>query len=376
MALINYLTKIQFDFGALRLLPGEMSLLGIARPMLVTDKGIVACGLAQRLRDVLPAAMTVAVFDGTPENPTESAVKLAVAIYEEAGCDGVIAIGGGSSIDLAKGMALMTSHDGPFHEYAMIEGGVPRIEPILPPLIAVPTTAGTGSEVGRGTVITLNDGRKLTFVSPNIIPKVAICDPELTLGLPAGLTAATGMDAVTHCIENYLSPGINPPAEAIALDGLYRATRHIARAVAEGSDRQARWEMMMASMEGALSFQKGLGAVHAMSHPLGAIQEPRLHHGTLNAVILPTVLRFNKDHVGAKYARLRAVMGLPEDADLAVEIESLNKRLGLPGGLREMGARKEWIPDLAVAATKDHTNATNPRNATAADYEALFNQAM
>ncbi len=376
MALINYLTKIQFDFGALSLLPEEMSLLGIARPLLVTDKGIGASGLLQRLRDVLPSAMTVTVFDGTPENPTEAAILLAAETFQEAGCDGVIAFGGGSSMDLAKATVLMTSHDEPFHLYAMIEGGIPRIKPVLPPLIAIPTTAGTGSEVGRGAVVTLNDGRKLSFISPYLIPKVAICDPELTLGLPARLTAATGMDAMTHCIENFLSPATNPPAEAIALDGLYRATRALERAVAEGGDRQARWEMMMAAMEGALSFQKGLGAVHAMSHPLGAIQEPRLHHGTLNAVILPTVLRFNEDHVGAKYARLRTVMGLPEDADLAAEIDSLNARIGLPGGLREMGVKEDWIPDLAVAATKDHCSATNPRPASAADYEDLFRQAM
>ena len=220
MALITYLTKIQFDFGALTLLPEEMSLLGMARPLLVTDKGIVASGLLKRVRDALPSAMTVTVFDGTPENPTETAVRLAAETFQESGCDGVIALGGGSSMDLAKGMALMTSHDEAFHLHAMIEGGVARIKPILPPLIAIPTTAGTGSEVGRGAVVTLNDGRKLAFISPHMIPRVAICDPELTLGLPARLTAATGMDAMTHCIENFLSPAINPPAEAIALEKL------------------------------------------------------------------------------------------------------------------------------------------------------------
>ncbi len=376
MALINYLTKIQFDFGALALLPDEMSALGMAHPLVVTDKGIGDSGLLQRLLDVMPDAAQATVFDGTPENPTEASVRLAAEIYRETGRDSVIALGGGSSMDLGKATALMVSHPEPFTQYAMIEGGVARIEPVLPPLIAIPTTAGTGSEVGRGAVVTLGDGRKLSFVSPQMIPRVAICDPELTLGLPARLTAATGMDAMTHCIENFLSPAINPPAEAIAMDGLYRATRAIERAVADGGHRQARWEMMMAAMEGAMSFQKGLGAVHAMSHPLGAVQQPRLHHGTLNAVILPTVLRFNADYVGDKYARLRKVMGLAKDADLAGEIEALNARLDLPNGLRAMGVEETWIPDLAIAATKDHCTATNPRQANAADYEDLFKQAM
>jgi len=376
VALITYLTKIQFDFGALALLPEELAALGIARPLVATDKGIVACGLLARLAAVLPADTAATVFDATPANPTEAAVRAALSLYREAGCDGLIALGGGSSMDLAKAVALLVEHPAPLAQYAMVEGGVARITPAVAPLIAIPTTAGTGSEVGRGGLITLADGRKLGLVSPHLIPKVAICDPELTLGLPPLLTAATGMDALAHCLETFLSPRVNPPAEAIALDGLGRAARHIERAVSEGGDREARWQMMTASMEGAMAFQKGLGAVHAMSHPMGALREPSLHHGTLNAVVLPAVLRFNEDHVGDKYARLRQVMGLPEGADLAEAIADLNARLGLPAGLAEMGLPAELIPDLAVAATKDHCAATNPRAASAADYEALFREAM
>ncbi len=200
---------------------------------------------------------------------------------------------------MAKAVALLVAHPPPLAQYAMVEGGVARITPAVAPLIAIPTTAGTGSEVGRGGLITLADGRKLGLVSPHLIPKVAICDPELTLGLPPLLTAATGMDALAHCLETFLSPRVNPPAEAIALDGLGRAARHIERAVSDGADREARWQMMTASMEGAMAFQKGLGAVHAMSHPMGALREPSLHHGTLNAVVLPAVLRFNEGHGGA-----------------------------------------------------------------------------
>lgn len=372
MALITYLTKIQFDFGALALAGEELAGLGVARPLVVTDPGIVACGLLERLRAALPAAVRETVFDATPANPTEAAVLAALRLYREAGCDGLVALGGGSSIDLAKGVALLATQPEPLARYMAVAGGGERITPDVAPLIAIPTTAGTGSEVGRGALITLSDGRKVGFVSPHLIPRVALCDPELTLGLPPALTAATGMDAVAHCIETFLSPRVNPPAEAIALDGLARAARHIERAVADGADRAARWEMMMAALEGGMTFQKGLGAVHAMSHPLGALRAPVLHHGTLNAVVLPAVLRFNAGHVGDKYERLRAAMGLPAEADLGAAIEDLNARLGLPASLRAMGVAPELIPGLAKAAVEDHCAATNPRPASAADYEALY----
>lgn len=372
MALVQYLTKIQFDFGALQLLGEELTALEVRRPLLVTDAGLVKLGLAQRALDALPPGVEATVFDGTPENPTEAAVNAALQRYAEAGCDSVIALGGGSSIDLGKGVALMATHRPPLADYAAILGGVERITRAVAPLIAIPTTAGTGSEVGRGAVITLEDGRKLGFLSPHLIPRVAICDPELTLGLPPLLTAATGMDAVTHCIETYLSPRDNPVAEAIALDGLRRATRHIRRAVADGQDREARREMLWAAAMGGLTFQKGLGAVHAMSHPLGGIQEPRLHHGTLNAVILPAVLRFNAGHVGDKYEAVAAAMGLPAGSDLAEAIERLNSDLGLPPSLKEMGVPSQVLPAMVEGALLDHCNATNPRPATRADYEALF----
>jgi len=375
VALVQYLTKIQFDFGALQLLGEELTALELRRPLLVTDAGLVKLGLAQRALDALPAGIEVTVFDGTPENPTEAAVNAALQRYAEAGCDSVIALGGGSSIDLGKGVALMATHRPPLTDYAAILGGVERITRAVAPLIAIPTTAGTGSEVGRGAVITLEDGRKLGFLSPYLIPRVAICDPELTLGLPPLLTAATGMDAVTHCIETYLSPRDNPVAEAIALDGLRRATRHIRRAIADGQDREARREMLWAATMGGLTFQKGLGAVHAMSHPLGGIQEPRLHHGTLNAVILPAVLRFNAGHVGAKYDAVAEAMGLPPGSDLAEAIETLNRDIGLPASLKEMGVPSQVLPAMVEGALLDHSHATNPRPATRADYEALFTQA-
>lgn len=254
--------------------------------------------------------------------------------------------------------------------------GSPGITAKVAPIVAIPTTAGTGSEVGRGAIIIFEDGRKIGLISPHLLPKLALCDPELTLGLPPGITAGTGMDAMTHCVETYLSPNINPPADAIALDGARRAARHIVRAVENGQDREARWNMMMAAMEGAMAFQKGLGAVHAMSHPLGSLEELKLHHGTLNAVILPAILRWNDGHVGDKYARLRETMDLPADADLAAYVEALNARIGLPPGLKAMGVPTQVLPRMSEAAIKDHCHLTTPRQPTVAEYQSLFLAAM
>ena len=261
MALIAYLTRIQFDHGALALLGEELAALGIARPLVVTDRGIVHAGLLERLLAALGEKCAAEIFDDTTTNPTEAAAKTAAWTYHEAGCDGVIGLGGGSSMDLAKAVALLATHGGPLAHYALVEGGAARVTPAVAPVVAVPTTAGTGSEVGRGSVMVMDDGRKLGVISPHLIPKLALCDPDLTLGLPPGLTAATGLDALTHCVETFLSPAINPPAEAIALDGAARVAGHLRRAVADGGDREARWNMMMAAMEGAMAFQKGLGAV-------------------------------------------------------------------------------------------------------------------
>lgn len=372
MATITYLTTIQFDFGALGLLSGELRRLGIRHPLVATDKGVGAAGLLRRVLDTIGGSGDITVYDDTPANPTEDAVVAATDLYREKGCDGVVAVGGGSAIDLAKAVALLATHPAPLPQYAAVEGGAPRITTQVAPLIAIPTTAGTGSEVGRGSVIVMRDGRKLGLLSPNLLPKVAICDPELTLSLPPALTAATGMDAIAHCIETYLAPGINPPAEAIALDGLRRAVRHIQRATADGNDREARWNMMMAATEGAMAFQKGLGAVHALSHPLGAVPL-RLHHGTLNAILLPAVLRFNKPAVAAKWGTLCEAMGLPHRGDPAAFIQDLSRRLGLPTGLEALGLDRALLPEIAEKATRDHCHATNPRMATADDYLSMLN---
>jgi alcohol dehydrogenase class IV len=374
MDLITYLTRIQFGAGALSCLANELEMLGARAPLIITDRGVVAAGLAARVTAMLPGQAPI--FDETPGNPTEAAMRLAAAAYVREACDSIVAVGGGSSIDLAKAVALIVSHPEPLAQYAAILGGWARITAAMPPVIAIPTTAGTGSEVGRAALITLDDGRKLGFISPHLIPNVAICDPELTLGLPPLLTAATGMDAISHCIETFLSPRFNPPADAIALDGLSRAVRWLPQAVSDGANLTARSEMMMAALQGGMCFQKGLGAVHAMSHPLGGLETPRLHHGTLNAVIMPAVLRMNAAYAEAKYARLRAAIGLEPEGDVAAFVADLNRSLGLPASLAAMGVPADCLPRMIEGAILDHSSATNPRPLTAADYETLFRQAM
>ena len=375
MALITYLTTVRFGFGVLAELPEDLAVLGMERPLIVTDRGIAAAGLLERLYAVL-GTRPRSVFDEVPSNPTEEAALRALDQYRSEGCHGLIGFGGGSPIDLAKAVALLAAHPRPLAQYAMIEGGLARITDKVAPVIAVPTTAGTGSEVGRGSLINLSDGRKVGLISPHLIPKRAICDPDLTLVLPPRLTAATGMDALSHCIESFLSPRFNPPADAIALDGAGRIVRHLERAVENGADREARAELMMGALEGGLTFQKGLGAVHGLSHALGSLKEPSLHHGTLNAVVLPPVLRFNASHVGDKYERLAAATGLEAGTDLAAFVEDLNARIGLPGSLREMGVPASSIPEMARKAERDHSTATNPRPTTAADYATLLENSV
>ncbi|ETX10219.1 4-hydroxybutyrate dehydrogenase [Marinomonas ushuaiensis DSM 15871] len=371
MITINYLTQIEFGFGAVSQLQKLALNNSINRPLIITDKGLVSLGVIENIKHALNDLVKVVIFDLTPSNPTESAALLALELYRDEGCDGLIAIGGGSSIDLAKAISILATHKGPLAQYAAIDGGGEKIGPVSP-LIAIPTTSGTGSEVGRATLITLNDGRKLGLISQNLIPKAAICDPELTLSLPPYLTAATGLDAISHCIETYLSPRVNPVADAIALDGLVRAVGYIEKSVLNGNDRQSRWEMMMASLQGGLTFQKGLGAIHALSHPLGGLKNINLHHGTLNAIFLPAVLDFNKDCCKEKYRIIRERLNLDNDASLSNFFLNLNIRLGLPIKLRDIGVQDKDLEDISKAAILDHSNPTNPRKCTIEDYLGIL----
>ena len=370
MSLITYLTTIEFGAGTASALPDQLAAVGIARPLIVSDHGLAATGLVERIARLCPPGCPV--FLDVPANPTEAASRAALAVYKAHTCDGICAVGGGSPIDLAKCVALLADHSAPLESYAAIYGGISRITSSVPPVIAIPTTAGTGSEVGRAALITLEDGRKLGFISPHLIPRRAVCDPELTIGLPPFLTAVTGLDALSHCIETYLSPRFNPPAEAIALDGAGRIWRNIGAACVNGRDLHARTEMMIGALEGGLTFQKGLGAVHALSHALGGLKQLSLHHGTLNAILLPPVLRFNTGHVGDRMSRLNAAMGLAAGADLAAEIEALNERLNVPKGLKTLGVSSDALPWVIERALEDHSHATNPRPVTREDYACLL----
>jgi alcohol dehydrogenase class IV len=344
-------------------LPALLEQAGVKKPLIATDRGLVATGLVGRATEGLTR---YAIYDGTPANPTEEAVMEAHAIYEAEGCDGIVGIGGGSSLDLAKAVRILSGHPGPLDQYAAVNGGVARIHNKICPLIAVPTTSGTGSEVGRAAVIITAEGRKLGLLSPFNLPTVALCDPELTYGLPAFLTAATGMDAIYHCLETYMTPSFNPPAEAIALHGLDCGLRAIEKATKDGSDTLARRDMMVCALEGAMAFQEGLGAVQALNHPLGAIRELNLHHGTLNAVLMPALLHSNRPVIGAKWGVLEERFG----GDPAEACAALNERLGMPA----MGVTEAMMEQVSQAAMKDHCHGTNPRIATQAEYLELLQQ--
>ena len=374
MAQMNYLTQCTFDFGALAQLPKVLKAIGVSRPFVVTDPGLKANGLLDRLLGAL-GEPPAGVFTDTPANPTESAARAAAEAYRASNADGIVAFGGGSSMDLAKAMGLMATHEGPFERLGGSKRGMKFITRI-PPLVAVPTTAGTGSEVSPGAVVILDNGMKETFISAHLVPTAAVCDPELTLGLPASLTAATGMDAMTHCIEAVLTPVVHPPAEAIGVDGTERIGKWLEAAVKDGGNREARWHMMMGSFEGALAFAKGLGAVHGLSHALGRIHELKLHHGTLNAVILPHALAMIGNAAEEKFARLRRALGLNPNADLAQYIADLNARIGLPASLGAMGVKAEHGDGAIDYAVTDIATLSNAVPFDGDKYRELFRRAL
>ena len=382
MAHIQYLTQIHLDAGVVRRLREECLRAGIAKPLVISDAGVRAAGVLDHAIAALDGLSHV-VFDATPSNPTEAAVQQAAAVYRAHGCDGLIAVGGGSSIDLAKGVAIAATHDGPLVGFATIEGGSARISERVAPLIAVPTTAGTGSEVARGALLIVADGRKLGFHSWHLVPKAALLDPELTVGLPPGLTAATGMDAIAHCMETFMAPAVNPPADGIALDGLQRGWAHVERATHDGTHLEARWQMLSASMQGAMAFQKGLGCVHSLSHSLGGVN-PKLHHGSLNAMFLPAVIRFNaaadslqREHRLQRMAQAMGLAGCDAQGNAVAEaVSAMSARLGLPTGLAALGVTSALFERVIDGAMADHCHKTNPRIATRDDYRAMLEMSM
>jgi alcohol dehydrogenase class IV len=371
----SFPTAIHFGAGARKLVAAHLLEQGVKRPLIVTDRALAALPVMAEFRTHL-AGLDVAVFDGVFGNPTCAQVMAGAAAFKKHRADAVIGFGGGAALDVAKVVGLMAVHDGDVLEYVWDH---PKVRPIvneLPYLVALPTTSGTGSEVGRSSVVSENDTHhKRTVFSPKILAKAVFADPELTLGLPAAVTAATGMDALTHNIESYLSPAYHPLCDGIALEGLRIGARALVTAVTEPGNLQARANMMMSSMMGAIAFQKDLGSVHACAHALGAVCD--LHHGLANALMIDTVLAWNHEVVPQKFDELAHAAGIGGGGyALIAWLKHLKLQIGITGGLAARGVTREHLPRLVALAAKDFTGQTNPRPATEADYERLFLQAM
>jgi alcohol dehydrogenase class IV len=376
MALVtwSFPTRIVFGAGALATLPEHAETLG-RRALVVCDEGIAQLGLADRVRSMLEAAgLSAAIFDRVDPNPVEKNVEDGVAAYRAHEADHLIAVGGGSPLDAAKLIALKTTHDRPLVDYDDATGGDRFIGPNVPPLVTIPTTAGTGSEVGRSGVVTLAaNGRKTVIFSPYLLAKVAILDPELTVSMPPRVTAATGFDALTHCLEAWCAKGDHPMADAIALGGLELCAKHLARAVEAPADLEARGAMMKAAMMGAVAFQKGLGACHSLAHPLSS--EKGMHHGLANALCLPAVVEFNERAIADRLDRARVIFD-PSARSLADALRALRAKVGLPSGLGAEGIAKADIPKLADKAFEDACHQSNPRACTRDDLARLYEASL
>lgn len=368
-------TTIHFGPGARKLVADHLEAQGVRRPLVVTDRGIAALPLLGEFMAEL-RGLDAAAFSGISGNPVGSQVMAGAAAYKAHGADAVIGLGGGAAVDVAKAVALMAVHPGDVLEYAWDHPQVRPMDRALPYFVAVPTTSGTGSEVGRSSVIS-DDGThiKKVLFSPVLLAKAVFADPELTLGLPPFITAATGMDALTHNVESYLSPAYHPLCDGIALEGTRIAARALLKAVQEPGNLQARSDMMMASMMGAIAFQKDLGAVHSCAHALGAVND--LHHGLANALMIDTVMAWNFEAVPQKFDELAHVCGVAGGGSAFVPwLKSMKASVGIHGGLIAHGVTEAHLPRLVDIATRDICHQTNPRPCTGADFERLFLAAM
>ncbi len=365
----SFPTAILFGAGAVGRLPEELKKRGISRPLLVTDAGLARTPTFARIAGLAPGAV---VFSAVEPNPTERNVLDGLAIYNQERCNGIVGLGGGSPLDAAKAIRLKVTHELPLAEYDDLLDGADRISANVPPCIAIATTSGTGSEVSRSTVITITATQRKTVVfSPHLMPTVAIADPELTLDLPPHLTAGTGMDAFTHNVEAYISKGYQPICDAIAISGARMVWEHLPRVMADPHDLESRSQMMMASIMGAVAFQKGLGAVHSLAHPLSS--DFGMHHGTSNAVLLPAVLEFNRPVAARRLQDLAAQFG---GGDIVELVRDLNRRLGIAPRLRDYGVTEAALPALADKAVQDGCHQLNPRPCTREDLLALYRAAL
>jgi alcohol dehydrogenase class IV len=364
----SFPTTILFGEGALAELPHRLTAPDATKPLLVTDRGLIATRAFAMVRDAI--GRDVRVFSDIQSNPTQQNVSDAVAAYRAGECDSVIACGGGSAIDVAKVIRLALKSDKPLTD---VTGDEPLDK--LAPFIAIPTTAGTGSEVGRSSVITIRD-RKHVIFHPRLLADLVILDPRLTIDLPAKLTAATGADALTHCIESFTSPVFHPLCDAIALEGIHLIAGALRLAVNEPTNLQARGEMQIAATMGGIAFQKDLGATHSLAHPLSALCN--IHHGTANALCLPAVMRFNASRKPGVYHRVGKAMDLsdPSDQNTVAAVESLLREIGMSGGLRGAGVTDSQLNALADHAFADSCHKTNPVPVTRDDLLELYKRAM
>lgn len=374
----SYPTAIKFGAGRIAELPDACAAAGIKRPLLVTDRGLADLPITAQTLDILDAAgLGRALFADVDPNPNEKNLDAGVAAYKAGGHDGVIAFGGGSGLDLGKMVAFMAGQTRPVWDFEDIGDWWTRADAdAIAPIIAVPTTAGTGSEVGRASVITNSEThvKKIIF-HPKVLPSVVICDPELTVGMPKFITAGTGLDAFAHCVEAYSSPFYHPMSQGIALEGMRLVKDYLPRAYADGTDLEARAQMMSAAMMGATAFQKGLGAIHAMSHPIGAVFNT--HHGTTNAVCMPAVLEFNAPAIGDRFEQAAAYLGIEGGFDgFKAFVQDLNDSLGIPKRLSELGVTAESIPELVKGAIIDPSCGGNPIELTEENLTELFNAAL
>lgn len=368
----SFPTSIVFGPGAIKTLPDIVKDLKMNNPLLVTDPGLRKTDAYAAVETVLKESHTAYTLSiHVHPNPVEDDVERSGTVFRDNGCDGIIGLGGGSALDTAKAVAVRVTHEGPLTSFEAQIGGYKKITGPLPPIITIPTTAGTGSEVGRAAVIAVPElGRKIIVFSPLLMPKKTIADPELTIGLPPTLTAWTGMDAFTHNLESLTAPIYHPLCDAIAVGGLEQVIAYLERAVKNGTDLEARGGMMMAAMMGAIAFQKDLGAAHSLAHPLST--EFGMQHGLANALCLPPVMRFNVEAAAKHYARLAGLFGLPvhdmpeiEAANAAVgAVENLNQRIGITQKLRDFGIPEDALPKLAKKAFADSCHLTNPRPCT------------
>ncbi len=374
----SYPTAMKFGAGRIAELPDACAQAGIKRPLLVTDKGLADLPVTQASLDIMGAAgLGRAMFSEVDPNPNEKNLEAGVAAYKVGDHDGVIAFGGGSGLDLGKMVAFMAGQTRPVWDFEDIGDWWTRADAdAIAPIIAVPTTAGTGSEVGRASVITdsVSHVKKIIF-HPKVLPAVVICDPELTVGMPKFITAGTGLDAFAHCVEAYSSPHYHPMSQGIALEGMRLVVENLPRAYADGTDIEARANMMSAAAMGATAFQKGLGAIHAMSHPIGA--HFNTHHGTTNAVCMPAVLELNASAIADRFNKAASYFGVEGGFDgFKTFVQEFNDSLGIPRKLSEMGVTEASIPDLVKGAIIDPSCGGNPIELTEANLDELFRAAL